>query len=109
MKITHEYLNLLIEFYNFVLEQGHTFWACSAEDTERNRPYYYVQIHRTVGMKTCSNCQTLIELKTRIRRVQKALGLPQWPLYYKVNGDAVKLVASDSSPFNPNYQYLKHK
>ena len=99
----NNHLNDLINYYNHILEQGHIFWHCQAQDQERKRPYYYVQIHRTKYMSTCSNYYKLIELKKKIINIQKQLCLEVWPLRYKFYGDRMPPISvNDFSVFNSN-------
>jgi len=102
------HLNSLLEFYKHLLNQGHTFWACDMEDQERKRPFYFVQIHKTRHMVTCSTCQTLIEKRLEIIKLQTELNIPKWDLRYKLSDSNLEahMTVSDNSVFNPNYSYL---
>ena len=106
-----EHLKTLTEFYDHLLDQGHTFWYCASMDEEKKRPYYYVQIHRSQNMATCSTCNKLLGLKNQIRTIQKELGLPQWPLRYKTDdlNYHPKISVNNSSDCNPNFQALKSR
>ena len=108
IKAKKQHLKTLLEFYRHLLDQGHTFWACSAQDEEKKRPFYYVQIHRSRHMITCSTCQTLIGLRSKIVKLQIELSIPAWDLRYNLESNSIEkhMSVSNSSVFNPNYAYL---
>ena len=103
------HLKSLINHYQDLMEQGHTFWFCSSRDEDKGRPFYYVQIHRSEHMATCSTCQKLMELKNKIRKLQAEIGVEQWPLRWNIKKDEYKprLSVQNASDFNPNYVYLR--
>lgn len=105
-----EHLKTLLQFYNHLLDQGHTFWHCSAQDELHNKSYYYVQIHRSKHMSTCSTCYKLIELKKKIRQIQKELGMKQWPLkWYQDNSSPAPISANNESPINYTRDFMMSK
>ena len=74
------HINTLLEFQQHIFAQGHTFWHCAMRDTETGKPFAYYQENRTMGMSTCSNCQKLMELRRKIRKLQKGIGVEQMPI-----------------------------
>lgn len=107
-KAKQRHLKTLLEFYEYLLNQGHTFWACDMTDKEKKRPFYFVQINRTKHMVTCNTCYLLIEKRKEIIRLQKELNIPVWDLRYKLTEDNIEkhMTVSNSNEFNPNYRYL---
>lgn len=102
------HLDTLWEYQQHLFDQGHTFWHCDSQDRSHNKPFYYYQINRSTNMSTCSTCYKLMENRKKIRSIEKLMGKWLTPLWTNHTEDNIKkrMSVSNSSEFNPNYQYL---
>jgi len=103
-----EHIKTLEDYQEYLFNIGHNYWACDMEDKERKMPFYFYQRNRSKLMVTCGTCYKLMEIKRKIRTLQKEIGAEQNPLItnYKEREHVKRMHVTNSSMWNPNAQYI---